>query len=276
MAGACLSPAQVRRFRAKIYRHFDAHGRRLPWRTTRNPYRTLVSEMMLQQTQVERVKPFYRAFLARFPTVRVLAHAPLADVLSIWQGLGYNRRAKFLHDAAKAIVARHSGRVPRDAAALEALPGIGAYTAGAVRVFAWNEPSPVIETNIRNVFTHEFFPRRKSVRDRDLLPLIKAALDQKNPRRWYAALMDYGAALKKTERHLNMKNAHYVRQKPFKNSPREVRGKVLALLVREHTRIGEKAISSGAGIPILTVRRALRALATDGLIEYRRGCAGLA
>ncbi len=225
---------------------------------------------MLQQTQVDRVKPFYRAFLARFPTVRALARAPLPAVLVAWRGLGYNRRAKLLREAARAIVARHGGRVPRDVGALVALTGVGAYTAGAVRAFAWNEPSAIIETNIRNVFTREFFPRRKAVRDADLMPFIEAALDRKDPRRWYAALMDYGSALKKEARGLNARSAHYAKQKPFKGSTREARGAILAVLTATKKPATIAGISRSSGIRRARLAAAARALAADGLIE----CAG--
>ncbi len=226
---------------------------------------------MLQQTQVERVKPFYRAFLRRFPTVLSLSRAPLAHVLSIWQGLGYNRRAKFLRDAARAVVARHGGRVPRDLAQLEALPGVGRYTAGAVRAFVWNEATPVIETNIRNVFTHEFFPHKRKVRDAELMPLVEATLDRKNPRRWYAALMDYGAALKSRGRHLNEKSTHYVRQERFKNSSREARGRVVAALTACGKPLSERTLVARAGISLGRVRGAVRSLTLDGLVVVRRG-----
>ena len=271
MTSVLIPKARIRAFRAKIYRHFRLNGRRLPWRRTRDPYRILISEVMLQQTQVERVKSFYAAFLKRFPTVLSLSRAPLVDVLSVWQGLGYNRRAKFLRDAARTIVARHGGRVPRDLAALRALPGVGPYTAGAVRAFAWNEVTPVIETNIRNVFTYEFFPHRRKVSDAELTPLVEATLDRKNPRRWYAALMDYGAALKKRERGLNAKNAHYVKQEPFKNSLREVRGNILAVLTRERRALTERVIAHFSHARIGKVREAVQSLAKDGLITVSRG-----
>ncbi len=271
-----VSAARVRTFRAKVYRHFEEHGRRLPWRTTRNPYFILVSEIMLQQTQVDRVRGYYHTFIRRFPTPRALASAPLADVLRVWRGLGYNRRAKFLRDAACAIVARHGGRVPRDLAALRALPGVGPYTAGAIRAFAWNEAAPVIETNIRNVFTHEFFSRKKKVRDAEIMPLIEASLDRKRPRRWYAALMDYGVALKKTEKHLNARSAHYVRQKPFRGSARELRGKVLVLLTHERRSLAEETLARRVGVRAERVRGAVRSLARDGLVAVRRGRVALA
>jgi A/G-specific adenine glycosylase len=182
---------------------------------------------MLQQTQVDRVIPYYRSFLKTFPNVRALAKAPLSDVLRAWQGLGYNRRAKYLHEAAKAIVARHSGAGPREKEKLMALPGIGPYTAAAVRAFVWNEPDICIETNIRTAFIHHFFPRAKKIPDARLLSYMKVSLNKKNPREWYFALMDYGAHLKKTEGNASRRSAHHTKQKPFKGSDREVRGAIL-------------------------------------------------
>ncbi len=144
-------------FRKLIWRYYLTHSRPMPWRRTRDPYRILVSEVMLQQTQVVRVTPFYKNFIEKFPNIRALARAETRDVLRVWQGLGYNRRALSLHKLAKDILEKHDGRLPRDAEHLMALPGIGPYTAGAIRAFAFNEPEIFIETNIRRVFIHFFF-----------------------------------------------------------------------------------------------------------------------
>ena len=166
--------------------------------------------------------PFYRNFLKRFPTVKSLAEAPLPEVLRAWQGLGYNRRAKMLHEAAKAIVVRHSARIPHGYAEVRNLPGVGEYTAKAVRTFAFNEPEVMIETNIRAIFIHHFFGDKEGVSDAELFPLIEATLDRKNPRVWYAALMDYGTHLKQTLPNPSRKRAHHLKQKPFKGSDREI------------------------------------------------------
>jgi A/G-specific adenine glycosylase len=182
---------------------------------------------MLQQTQATRVVPKYEAFLRHFSTARALAEAPLGDVLRAWQGLGYNRRAKYLHEAAKSVMIYHSGRIPRSYEDLRALPGVGDYTARAVRAFAFNEPEVFIETNIRAVFIHHFFPKKKKVSDKELLPYMVASLDRKNPRRWYSALMDYGSYLKQTMPNPSRRSAHHVRQSKFKGSDREIRGAIL-------------------------------------------------
>lgn len=218
-------------FKQKILRYFRRHKRDLPWRHTTDPYRIWVSEVMLQQTQVPRVIEKYHTFLKTFPTIQSLAKAPLSKVLALWQGLGYNRRAKHLHQGAKYIVSNHSGIFPKDKESLLLIPGVGPYTAGAIRVFAFNEPEVLIETNIRTVYTHHFFPKRKKVHDKELLLLIEKTCPKKNPRDWYAALMDYGTYLKQEGIKINSKSAHYAKQKPFKGSDREIRGKILRTLI---------------------------------------------
>lgn len=260
---------RVAGFRKAVWAYYCKNGRHaLPWRKTHDPYRILLSEMMLQQTQVDRVLPKYKAFLKKFPTLRALATASLADVLREWQGLGYNRRAKFLHEAAKAI-AKANGAFPRSRAELIALPGIGPYTASAMRAFAWNEPAVFIETNIRTAFIHHFFPKKKKVSDAETIRLIVQSLDAKNPREWYWALMDYGAHLKKTEGNASRRSAHHVRQKPFKGSDREVRGAILKTLIfGAKTRRG---LLRALPFPEVRVEKQLTALATEKMLIIRNG-----
>lgn len=251
----------IRQFRRIVLAHFEKSGRTFPWRNTRDPYAVLVSEVMLQQTQTSHVAPFYRRFLKRFPTVRVLAKASLADVYAAWAGLGYNRRAKYLRDAAKEMEERHGGNVPQDFEELRKLPGIGSYTAAAIRAFAWNLPAVFLETNIRTAYIHHFFSDTRVIADRELLPLIEATLDKKDPRRWYSALMDYGAHIKERGVRINRKSAHYVRQKPFQGSVRQARGKILRALDKPRT---ARELSQPAGAH---TGAALAALLRDGLIE---------
>lgn len=222
-----LTPA---RFRKIIYSHYQANGRHLPWRRTRDPYRILVSEIMLQQTQVERVRNYYDRFIKRFPNFRALTRASLREVLAIWQGLGYNRRALALKRLAEIVVKDYGGILPRDRRLLEALPGAGPSTAGAVMAFAWSLPSVFLETNVRTVFIHHFFPRRRAVKDTEILPLVKTSLDRRNPREWYFALMDYGAWLKAQGVNASRRSALRRQQPPFKGSNRELRGRIVALL----------------------------------------------
>jgi A/G-specific adenine glycosylase len=225
------------RFRKLIWAHYKKHGRHsLPWRKTKDPYKILVSEVMLQQTQVERVVPFYKDFLNQFPTVQKLAKAPLSDVLKAWQGLGYNRRAKLLHQAAKAIAIqrlnlRDLGRSDLPIIEeLEKLPGVGPYTAGAIAAFAYNQDVIFVETNIRTVITHHFFPNKKEVSDKEIVHILEQVFPKGKAREWYSALMDYGAFLKKSGVKLNSRSKHYNKQSAFNGSLREVRGTILRAL----------------------------------------------
>lgn len=215
-------------FKRVIYTHYRRAGRTdLPWRHTRDPYAILVSEIMLQQTQVARVEGYYARFIKKFPDFRALARARQSDVLAAWQGLGYNRRALFLKRAAEAVVAQHGGRLPCDRTALEQLPGIGKGTSGSLMAFAFNKPEVFIETNIRRVFIYFFFPKRRKVTDAELARYIKGSIDKKNPREWYWALMDYGAAMTVARTNPNRRSAHYKKQSSFAGSDRELRGRIL-------------------------------------------------
>lgn len=222
------------RFIDVVWEHYTQRGRHsLPWRKTQNPYRILVSEVMLQQTQVDRVLPKYKAFLKEFPTVHALAKAPLSAVLIAWQGLGYNRRAKMLHRCAQEVVRSHKGVFPREFVALLALPGVGPYTAAAVSAFAYNEPVPLIETNVRTVYIHHFFTGKDEVTDGEILALVVKTMSQEKPREWYWALMDYGSHLKKTVGNVNARSKHYIKQSTFKGSDRQIRGAILRILAQE-------------------------------------------
>lgn len=222
---------EIKAFQAQIWAFYGHSGRHnLPWRKTKNAYKILVSEVMLQQTQVSRVLEKYPEFLRTFPTIQTLAEAPLAQVLGVWQGMGYNRRALALKRLAEEVVKNQKGKIPRGRAELEALPGIGSYTAGAVRAFAFNEPEVFIETNIRRIFIHHFFGDKQGIHDKEITPLVEATLDHTRPREWYWALMDYGAHIPKTTANPNKKSKHYTKQKPFEGSHRQVRGKVLKFL----------------------------------------------
>ena len=225
-----LGDTAVQRFRRRVCWHGRRHYRVLPWRETDDPYAILVSEVMLQQTQVTRALDHWARFLARFPEPAALAEAPPAAVLELWSGLGYNRRALALQRAAGAMVREHGGALPSDRDALLRLPGVGPATAGAVLAFAFSRPAVFIETNIRRVFLHQYFPAADAVPDAALLPLVARTLDRRQPRRWYHALMDWGAALGRRPGNPNRRSAHYSRQSPFAGSRRELRGRVLRLL----------------------------------------------
>jgi A/G-specific adenine glycosylase len=220
-------------FRKIVYDYYERHGRSFPWRETTDPYRILVSEVMLQQTQAPRVLLKYEGFIRLFPDTETLAASSLHDVLVAWQGLGYNRRALALKQSAQRIVTLYGGIIPREEESLVSLPGIGTATARAIRAFAFNEPVILIETNIRAVFIHHFFPQEETVTDSDLRSLIEKTLDRNDSRRWYNALMDYGTFLKKAHANPARKSAHHQRQSPFEGSVRQVRGAILRLILEK-------------------------------------------
>lgn len=225
---------EVESFCDLVWQFYKNHGRSFAWRNTDvSPYQIVVSEVMLQQTQTYRVEQKYAAFLACFPSIHHLAQAALEDVLSVWQGLGYNRRAKMLHEAARIVVEKHAGSVPADLEKLDALPGIGKATAASICAFAFNMPTVFVETNIRAVFIHHFFKNQSSIDDKDILPLVALTLDHSNPREWYYALMDYGVLLKKQACNPARKSAHYVRQSRFEGSDRQVRGALIRFLLQK-------------------------------------------
>jgi A/G-specific adenine glycosylase len=229
-----LDSGNIKTFRTQIYEYYEAAGRHdLPWRQTDDPYLICVSELMLQQTQVSRVIPKYEQFLERFPTVQDLAAASLGDVLTVWQGLGYNRRAKFLWQAAQQVVELYDGIFPDNAQALVALPGIGLNTAGAILAYAYDQPVVFIETNVRTVYIHHFFGDNPAVHDAEIRDVLAQTLDTNRPRIFYWALMDYGSYLKQTVGNKTVQSKHYARQRPFQGSRRQVRGAIIRLLTEQ-------------------------------------------
>jgi A/G-specific adenine glycosylase len=264
-----LSSQEIRRFQKLVYDHYHKNGRKLPWRKTRDPYHILLSELMLQQTQVARVIDKYTELLRRFPTIESLARAPLRDVLEVWQGLGYNRRALALKRLAAIIVDDYGGKIPPHIEALQALPGVGAATAGAVCAFSFNKPAVFVETNIRSVFIHYFFHDRDGVKDNEILPLVAQTLDTKRPRRWYYALMDYGVALKERHPNPSRRSAHHTIQSPFEGSLRQVRGMILRALVKD-SGMTEAALVKGIDRDVDRVGECLRQLCKEGFV-FRKG-----
>ena len=204
--------------------------RDMPWRQDTRPYYVLVSELMLQQTQVDRVIPKFNAFISRFPNEKHLAAAPLADVLTLWSGLGYNRRAKFLHDSAKMIMVEFGGVFPNEYSEILRLPGVGPGTAGAIMTYAFNQPIAFIETNVRTVYFHHYFADGEKVSDVQLKQVVEQTLDHDHPREFYWALMDYGTWLKKNGAGRISQSKHYKKQSPLKGSLRELRGMILKQL----------------------------------------------
>ncbi len=226
-----LSLDAVSQFREIIREYYQTNRREMAWRDTADPYAIFVSEVMLQQTQVARVTTKYPEFMAAFPDFPSLAAAPLEDVLRVWQGMGYNRRAKMLRDAACQVMSQFNGQLPQTPEKLVILPGIGPATAASIAAFAYNAPVVFIETNIRRVFIHFFFPAEEKVHDDQILPLVRQTLDETNPRDWYYALMDYGASLKRMVQNPNRRSHGYTMQAAFAGSDRQIRGKILRYLL---------------------------------------------
>ena len=265
-----MHKSDYREFRQIVSAHYLTFGRHeLPWRTPEpdgsfDPYKILVSEIMLQQTQAPRVIPKFVTFMEIFPTIQRLEAAPLKDVLIAWQGLGYNRRAKFLWQAAKQIVEKWNGQFPHSIGELALLPGIGKNTAGAILAYAFNEPNVFIETNIRTVYIHHFFGDQANVADKDILELVQETLDYQSPRVWYWMLMDYGAYLKQTVGNVSRASKTYSKQPKFVGSLRQLRGHVLRLLangpVDQKTLLKQLADARAEMV--------LRTLESEGMIRY--------
>ncbi len=261
-----------------INNYYATNRREFPWRAGGvrhkkvSPYAILVSELMLQQTQVDRVIPYYHAWCKRFPTVAALSQATLSEVLLLWQGLGYNRRAKYLLESARLIMSRHRGKVPTTIEALTALPGIGTYTAGAVLSFAYNQPSVLLETNIRTVLIHFFYEGVEKVSEKELLATAHALWKVAegigmDAREWGYALMDYGAYLKKSGSNHVARSHHYKAQSVFKGSTRQTRGAIIKeLTTSTHTL---STLSNKIKKEKSSVEKALHSLVRDGLVTKK-------
>ena len=264
------TPDAIALFRDLILSYYRAHGRDLPWRHTTDPYRILVSEIMLQQTQVERVAVKYREFIEQFPDFESLARARRSEVLRAWQGMGYNRRAIALQETARRVTEEYGGDLPADVETLATFPGIGKATAAAISAYAFNMPVAYIETNIRRIFIHFFFQDREGIRDDEILPLVERTLYRENPREWYSALMDYGTVLKKRTANPNRRSASYSRQSRFEGSDRQIRGRILALVLDEGT-VTEKEVILRLCEEPGRVKRILGDLAREGFVAESEG-----
>ncbi len=269
-------------FQTKIWEFYKKNKRDFPWRETTNPYHILVSEVMLQQTQTARVVEKYNLFIQALPTIHDLANASIFTLLSLWQGLGYNRRALYLQKAAQHIshtysefecsdVSIHHYMTPE---CLQTLPGIGLNTSASILVFSSNIPLIFIETNIRRVFIHEFFEDQTDIHDKQILPLIEQTLDQRNPREWYYALMDYGAHLPKLVTNPNRKSKHYSKQSKFEGSLRQVRGRILKELLNSkqmsRSKLEEKTTTNQEYF-----LKAMQQLTNEGFIEIKNNAISL-
>lgn len=223
---------KMQNFRKKISQWYKTHPVNFPWRATNSAYCILVSEVMLQQTQIPRVLMKYPLFLKRFPTTKSLARANLSSVLLAWHGMGYNRRAQYLKKAAEEVERQYGGKLPENEAELRALPGIGPYTARAIRCFAFGICEPFIETNIRRVIIHEFFPSEDNVPDSNIVEVLEKAQPKQNAREWYYALMDYGRDALRGTPNANRRSKHYAKQTRFAGSTRYVRSLMVQYVLK--------------------------------------------
>lgn len=260
-----LAANDVRRFQRRLLRWYARHGRHdFIWRKNPTPYRVLVAEVMLQQTQVARVEPKYREFLRRYPNFRTLAKAKTGELLALWSGLGYNRRALLLRACARQVVECFSGRLPSNLQQLVALPGIGLYTAAAVNIFARNRDEVCIDTNVRRVLIHELgLPQ--AIGPRTLAGVARQVLPRGRSRVWHSALMDYGRMVA-TSRSTGIKpkGGSAIR---FIGSVRYYRGRLLKALLsgpRTHT-----ALARILDLPLARVKKIAAGMARDGLLEVR-------
>lgn len=262
-----LTKAKIASFQRLVWDFYKDNKRDLPWRKTSDPYKILVSEVMLQQTQVNRVIQKYKDFISRFPNFKILSEAPFSEVLRVWQGMGYNRRALYLHRAALVIMREQKKILPHNQEMLVKLPGIGVNTAGAICAFAFNQPVVFIETNIRSVYIHEFFKDKDAISDKDVLVLIDKTLDHANPRDWYYALMDYGAYLKKGFKNPARRSLHYATQSKFEGSDRQIRGSILRAFTESQSLTIRKLLNRFAKKEEIRVQKILNDLNCEGFIK---------
>ena len=256
---------KIKVFRSFIWNFYEQHKRPFAWRNIDDPYLVVVSEIMLQQTQTCRVAPKFDQFIAAFGNFNALAQASTRDVLSAWQGLGYNRRGMYLHQIAQRVVTEFGGQLPNDPEVLVTFPGLGKATAASICAFAFNRPTVFIETNIRTVFIHCFFNDRDDVHDKEIMPLIAQALDHDNSREWYYALMDYGVYLKKMLPNPSRKSKHHTKQSKFEGSDRQIRGMIIRLLTH-HDSLTQKELLSMIDRDAQRVQKIANQLCAEGLI----------
>ncbi len=270
-----MTSLKLKRFKGYIWDYYHKQGRQLSWRPpvlkphkdgALDPYIIVVSEVMLQQTQVSRVEKKLPEFIKAFPNFEALAKADTTELLKVWQGMGYNRRALNLRKLAQEVMHLYKGQLPRDMRDLDALPGIGPNTAGSIRAFAFNLPSIFIETNIRRVFIHHFFADKKNVHDEQILELVEKTLPKENIREWYYALMDYGSHLTSKVENPNRKSAHYNKQAKFSGSNRQLRGALIRAFLKGEP-LDEKVFARKYNKSAAQIKKALRDLENEGFLK---------
>ncbi|HLD43204.1 MAG TPA: Fe-S cluster assembly protein HesB [Candidatus Nanoarchaeia archaeon] len=253
----------IKRVQNKILGHYAKLGRDFPWRKTKDPYKILVSEVMLQQTQTERVVPKYSAFVERYPNVFALSKANDRELLLLWSGLGYNRRAISLKRACQEIVERFGGEFPKNEADLRSLPGIGPYTSRAVLAFAFNKAVPVVDTNIRRILIHEFGLDER-ISFMELEKIAKELIPKGKSRIWHNALMDYGAMVA-TARKTGVSSLG--KQGKFEGSRRWYRSQIVKMALKGNLRTQD--VSKQLKTPLRFIRELCLELSEEGLIKFR-------
>ena len=259
-----LSRPRILAFRRRIFRFYEKNRRSFAFRETTDPYRITVSEFMLQQTQITRVLPKYDAWIERWPDWRSLAKAGNRELLAMWSGLGYNRRALYLGQLAKTIVRNYDGHLPDDEAILRKLPGIGPYTARAILIFAFNRPIVTIDTNIRRVIIHEL-DLPPSISTRDLEDIARQLLPPRRSRDWHYALMDYSSVA--LPRRLPTVPP-VSKQSRFEGSLRQIRGEIVRQLTKKKS-VRVSTIARRLSRSDSDVLAAAEALAREGVITIR-------
>lgn len=266
VSNSLLPEKIVKEFQEHIREFYVFYGRPFDWRETITPYRVVVSEIMLQQTQTERVKKKFDQFIKSCASFQELAEASSREVLTLWQGLGYNRRGLALHMIAKKVVDEYQGVLPQDPDVLVKFPGIGKATASSICAFAFNKPTVFIETNIRAVYIHLFFRDRDNVTDKELMPLIEQTLVHDDARHWYYALMDYGVMLKKRFKNPSRRSKHHVKQAKFEGSERQIRGMILRALT-QHEYLSYKDLCSIIARDSQRIKKNLSVLCSESMVK---------
>lgn len=272
-------PAPHKKTHPEGYTFYPLTPQNQKW-TKQHAYEIFISEIMLQQTQVDRVVPFFETFIKELPDWQALAQCPQPTLLKLWKGLGYNRRALNTKKAAQYVLEHHGGNLPQDIKELQKIPNVGVYTSAAIMNFVHGIPTPLIETNVRTVFFHHFYTKKDSVDDITLMKKVLATLPNHNtqhsvsadPREWMYALMDYGSHLRREGIKITNKSKHYTKQKSFKGSKREIRGKILEILLHDpllHREILEQKISDDLPENENNIQHVIKDMVNEGFLEEK-------